>query len=132
MPIPLFDQNKGQIAEALARRRAAREQYRGTMLELASEEAVARRQRTAAVEYLRIHRQGPGVNATEAEQALADRLRSGYANVLEVLGARRAISRVRAREVELRLGVAEATLRAVVAGGFVITEDVSPEIEAEK
>lgn len=132
LPIPLFDQNEGQIAEAVAMRQAAREHYQATLLELASEEAAARRARDASVEYLRIHREGPVVNATQAEQALADRLRSGYANVLEVLGARRAISRVRVREVELRLEVAEATLRAAVAGGFVITEDISAETEVEK
>jgi cobalt-zinc-cadmium efflux system outer membrane protein len=132
LPIPLFDQNEGQIAEAVAMRQAAREQYQATLLELASEEAAARRERDASVEYLRIHREGPVVNATQAEQALADRLRSGYANVLEVLGARRAISRVRVREVELRLEVAEATLRAAVAGGFVISEDITAETEVEK
>ena len=132
VPLPVFDQNKGQVVEAMARRQTAREQYQATLLELAAEEATARRERNASAEYLRVHREGPVENAAVAEQALSDRLRTGYANVLEVLSARRAISRVRVREVELELEVASATLRAAVAGGFVITEDISQDVETER
>ena len=108
-------------------RQAAREQYQATLLTLAGEEAMARRARDAALGYLRGHQEGPLVSAAQAEQALADRLASGYANVLEVLSARRVILRVRLREIELREEVAEATLRAAVAGGFVVNEDSDPE-----
>ena len=132
LPIPLFDQHKGDIQEAVAVRQAARNDYQEALLELATEESAARRQRDAAIEYLRIHREGPVVNAIQTDRALADRLGSGYASVLEVLSARRAVSRVRVREIELRLAVAEATLRAAVAGGVVFTDDSSPEMEGEK
>ena len=132
IPIPFFDLHKGEIEEALVGRQEAREQYQETLLDLATEEAIARRQRDVALEHLRVHRDGPLTHATEAEQALADRLGSGFANVLEVLSALRAVSRVRVREIELRREVAEATLRAAVAGGVVFTEDPSSEMEEEK
>lgn len=122
-PIPLFDRNRGRIEEASEQRRAARAAYRETLLRLAAGEALARREHDAARAHLAAHRAGPLQRAARAGEALAARLRTGHAGVLEALSARRAIARARVLEIELLERVALAALRVQVAGGFVIEEE---------
>ncbi len=120
--IPLFGANRGGIAAAEALRDASRDRYRSLLLRLTHASADARAAWETAVRLLRSHREGAFQDAADAARALSLRLRSGEANVLEVLAAERAVARSRTRDLELERRAAMARLRAAAAGGIVYEE----------
>lgn len=127
--LPLFDRNRGGIAAAAEARQQARERYREALLRSAHDEAEARDALAAAESLLQVHRDGALRDAEDARESLDVRLRTGSAEVLEVLAAQGAIAGARARALELEEQIAVARLRAAVAGGFATGRPAPPATE---
>ncbi|SFE51005.1 TolC family protein [Paracidovorax wautersii] len=89
VPLPLFDRNQGNIAEALSREDKAREELTAAELRLDSEIAQVREQlRSARAEALTLQRDAvPG--ALEAYRAAAQGFQLGKFSYLEALDAQR-------------------------------------------
>ena len=120
--LPLFDRNRGGVAEAEQRREATRERLSNSLLRLSHAEARARAEWMANERMLGDYRAGALRNAKGARESLELRLQAGQSNVLEVLAALRALTGARVRELELGRKSAIARLRAAVAGGTVLND----------
>jgi outer membrane protein, heavy metal efflux system len=129
LDLPIFDQNRGGIAVARERRRAAREEWGRAALELARHEAQARFRLEHAHEDLGRLRRNTLPAADATERALEAQLRSGQSSALEHLAARAALARTRMREIHLRENAARYALEAAWASGELFSPrlDRSPE-----
>ena len=120
--LPLFDRNRGGVAEAEQLREATRERLSNSLLRLSHAEAQARAEWRANERMLGDYRAGALKNAQGARESLELRLQAGQSNVLEVLAALRALTGARVHELELGRKSAIALLRAAVAGGTVLND----------
>lgn len=127
LEIPLFDRNRGGIAAAEETRLRAREIYQNAVLGAAHEASRARSELRASEEVLTYFEQGALVSVDAASRALDARLRTGRAEVTEVLAAQRAIGRSRARVLQLEERVATARWNAAVLGGLAVRSPDSVE-----
>lgn len=118
--LPVFDRNQGGIAAALASRDLARERYGAALVGAAHEEARARADLATAQRLLKIHRDGAMRDAEDVSQAIERRLRSGRADVTDIMSVQRKIVRARTRELELLEQIAVGRFRAAVAGGHAL------------
>ena len=118
--LPLFDRNRGGIAEAEQLREAARENLAAELLGLSHAEAQARAESRANEQILRDYRAGALTGALEARRSLDLRLQAGQSNVLEVLAGLRSLAGARRREFKLERASTIARFRAAVAGGAVL------------
>ena len=118
--LPLFDRNRGGIAEAEQFREAARENLAAELLGLSHAEAQARAESRANEQILRDYRAGALTGALEARRSLDLRLQAGQSNVLEVLAGLRSLAGARIREFKLERASTIARFRAAVAGGAVL------------
>ncbi|MFP6633511.1 MAG: TolC family protein [Planctomycetota bacterium] len=130
--LPLFDRNRGGVAEAEQRREAARDKLASSLLQLSHVEAQARAEWVANERMLNDYRAGALKNAQGARRSLELRLQAGQSNVLEVLAALRALTSARVRELELERESTLARLRAAVAGGAVLKDPTHNDSETEK
>lgn len=120
--LPLFDRNRGGIAEARQRREAARQRLDDSLLRLSHAAAQARAEWKANERILSDYRGGALKNSEAARKSLNLRLQAGQSNVLEVLAGLRALTGARVRELELERESAIARLQAAVAGGAVLND----------
>lgn len=120
--LPLFDRNRGGVAEAEQLRESARERLQDVLLRVSHAEARARAEWNVAERMLGDYRAGALQSAEQARESLQIRFQTGESNVLEVLAALRALTRARVRELELQGESASARLRAAVAGGVVLND----------
>lgn len=115
--LPVFNRNEGGIAAALEARDEAGERYRSALLQTLHDAAAARDDLAASDRLLSLYRDGAMRDAEEASASLVIRLRTGRAEVFEVLSAQRAIARARVRVIELEERVNVQRMRAAVASG---------------
>ncbi len=129
--LPLFDRNRGGIAEAEQLREAAREHLDNALLRLSHVEAQARAEWKANERMLTDYRTGAFQGAEAARKSIDLRLQAGESNVLEILAALRALTGARVRELELERESALARLQAAVAGGAALNDPARKDSETE-
>ena len=130
--LPLFDRNRGGIAEAEQFREAARENLAAELLGLSHAEAQARADSRANEQILRDYRAGALAGALEARRSLDLRLQAGQSNVLEVLAGLRSLAGARIREFKLERASTIARFRAAVAGGAVLKDPAQKDSTKDK
>ncbi len=119
LTVPNPARQKARVAEAIERRKAARQAYRNVLLSLSREEVESRAQLSSLDRLLLSHTKRLE-GAASAEKALDERTTAGLVVPIEAIAARSAIARARNREVDLLKRRATATLRAAHAGGFLL------------
>ncbi len=91
VPLPLFDRNQGNLAEALAREEKAREELNATELRLASEIAQVREQLRSARAEAQTLQQDAIPGAREAYRVASQGFQLGKFSYLETLDAQRTL-----------------------------------------
>ncbi len=91
VPLPVFDRNQGNLAEALAREEKAREELNAVELKLASDIAQAREQLRSARAEAQTLQQDAIPGAREAYEAASRGFQLGKFSYLETLDAQRTL-----------------------------------------
>ena len=131
LSLPIFNRNQGGIAAAEEARDAARDHYRGVLLELAHREARARTSADTHFRILQLHSQERAKRVARARDALESRLRLGVANVAEIVEAQRSLAHARLHDFELEAEYAHAVLDAAAAGGIALVPPIAESEEGE-
>ncbi len=130
--LPLFNDNRGGVAAAVARRKAVRGKLATALLRQSHAEAQARAEAESTEAILRDYRAGALLDAELTRRSLDLRLQAGQSNVLEVLTGLSSLARAHIREIELEKESAIARFSAAVAGGSVLNDPVANDSEKEK
>jgi len=123
VPIPLFDQNRGNVLSAqenLAKTRAEQQAARNTLIVVAGR---AYDSVQGALRELSVLRQIALPKSREAADAIAEGYGQGRYSLLEVLDAQASVaqSRLREQEAQQNFHVAIATIEGLVGNPFVLT-----------
>jgi len=127
VPIPIFDQNQGNILsaqESLAKTRAEREANRNTLIVIAGR---AYDSLQGSLRELVILREVAIPKAEQAAQAISDGYGQGRFTLLEVLDAQASLTQARLREQEAlqNFHVAVATIEGLVGNPFSLARESS-------
>lgn len=127
VPIPIFDQNQGNILSAqenLAKTRAEREANRNTLIVIAGR---AYDSLQGSLRELAILREVATPKAQQAAQAISDGYGQGRYTLLEVLDAQASVALARLREQEAlqNFHVAVATIEGLVGNPFSLARESS-------
>lgn len=127
VPIPVFDQNQGNILsaqESLAKTRAEREANRNTLIVIAGR---AYDSLQGSLRELAILREVAIPKAQQAVQAISDGYGQGRYTLLEVLEAQASVAQARLREQEAlqNFHVAVATIEGLVGNPFSLARESS-------
>lgn len=127
VPIPVFDQNQGNILsaqESLAKTRAEREANRNTLIVIAGR---AYDTLQASLRELTILREVAIPKAQQAAEAISDGYGQGRYTLLEVLDAQASVAQARLREQEAlqNFHVAVATIEGLVGNTFSLARESS-------
>ncbi|WJR74967.1 divalent metal ion exporter subunit IhpA [Bradyrhizobium sp. NP1] len=127
VPIPIFDQNQGNIAaaqESLARTRAERETNRNALIVLAGRAYDALQ---GSLRELKVLREQAIPKSRQAADAIAEGYGQGRFSLLEVLDAQASVAQARLREQEAQQNfhVAVATIEGLVGNPFSLTREGS-------
>lgn len=127
VPIPVFDQNQGNILsaqESLAKTRAEREANRNTLIVIAGR---AYDSLQGSLRELSILREVAIPKALQAAQAISDGYGQGRYTLLEVLDAQASVAQARLREQEAlqNFHVAVATIEGLVGNPFSLARESS-------
>jgi cobalt-zinc-cadmium efflux system outer membrane protein len=127
VPIPVFDQNRGNILsaqESLAKTRAEREANRNTLIVIAGR---AYDTLQGSLRELAILREVAIPKAQQAAQAISDGYGQGRYTLLEVLDAQASVAQARLREQEAlqNFHVAVATIEGLVGNPFSLARESS-------
>jgi cobalt-zinc-cadmium efflux system outer membrane protein len=127
VPIPVFDQNQGNILsaqESLAKTRAEREANRNTLILIAGR---AYDSVQGSLRELAILREVAIPKAEQAAQAISDGYGQGRFTLLEVLDAQASLTQARLREQEAlqNFHVAVATIEGLIGNPFSLARESS-------
>ena len=127
VPIPIFDQNQGNIAaaqESLARTRAEREANRNALIVLAGR---AYDSVQGSLRELKVLREQAIPKSRQAADAIAEGYGQGRFSLLEVLDAQASVAQARLREQEAQQNfhVAVATIEGLVGNPFSLAREGS-------
>ncbi|WP_342723094.1 divalent metal ion exporter subunit IhpA [Bradyrhizobium sp. B097] len=127
VPIPVFDQNQGNILsaqESLAKTRAEREAARNTLIVIAGR---AYDSVQGSLRELTVLREVAIPKAEQASQAISDGYSQGRFSLLEVLDAQASLAQARLREQEAlqNFHIAVATIEGLVGNPFSLARESS-------
>jgi len=125
VPIPVFDQNQGNILsaqESLAKTKAEREANRNTLIVVAGR---AYDSVQGSLRELAVLRETAIPKATEASEAISQGYGQGRFTLLEVLDAQASVTQARLREQEAlqNFHVGVATIEGLVGNPFALARE---------
>jgi cobalt-zinc-cadmium efflux system outer membrane protein len=110
MPLPFFDRNQGAVARARAEAHRAEAELAAKQNQLSAELARAERVLAARRDTQTRFQTSALQRLPKVREMAEASYRAGQGSIVELLDALNAITEARLRDIELRLGIAEAEL----------------------